>query len=170
MTIAVPGPPLVQRLFGAGDFPPFQGTELLDELRDEVLETRQAAFVALVLRLATVRDVASQGADDWLDEFLGLPRETRLAIVADPTFSIWIHQAARVEATLGAPEHAWNINPLSGFREVLHRCLGRIENVGGGLDPSVEILRYEVDPLIAEVAPPTYAFPNPDKARELEEQ
>lgn len=170
MTMAVVEQPLVERLFNVSAFPPTTGTELLDELRNEVLGRRQAAFVSLALRLMGVGYQISEKADKGLNDFLKLPRHTRLALVADPAFSIWLQRAARVEATPKAPNDAATGDPFASFSEVFQRCLGRIENDGLGLANPVEVLRYEVDPLVADVAPPTYTFPDPDKARELDER
>lgn len=139
----------------------------LEELRREVLEARQAAFVALMLRLSTRSDtVVAAAAAAELERFMQLSRDERIAVVGDPTLSVWLQRSARLE---GRNDTAL-AETVVDFPDVLARCVGRLEENDLGLAPPVQLLRYDVDPLIAAVAPPTYTFPDSARARELDEQ
>jgi hypothetical protein len=164
VTAAIVGADLLDRLFVA-EFPPDEGADLVKELRAEVIAARQAAFAALMLRVATGGDGdLVQVAEDALDRFLGASREQRLAVAADPAFSIWLQRAARLEGG----DKVGVARMVADFPAVFARCLERLDRDDFGLVKPVELVRYSVDPLVAEVAPPTYTFPPAEEAQELE--
>jgi len=162
MTVEV----LLDRLFAGNNFPPAYGGDLLKELRNDVLAARQAAFIALMLRVGAHGGGTAREAEDGLERFLAGGREERMAIVADPAFSIWLQKAARLEVA----EQGVLGRTVADFRFVLQRCVERLGRDDLGLLRPVELLRHDVDPLVAEVAPPTYTFPALERVRELEEK
>jgi len=162
MTVEV----LLDRLFAGNNFPPADGGDLLKELRNDVLAARQAAFIALMLRVGAHGGRTAREAEDGLERFLAGGREERMAVVADPAFSIWLQKAARLEVA----EQGVLGRTVADFRFVLQRCVERLGRDDLGLLRPVELLRHDVDPLVAEVAPPTYTFPALERVRELEEK
>jgi hypothetical protein len=166
VSTATLGGDLLERLFGADAFPPTEGTAALEALRDEVLVERQAAFVALLLRISAARDEVGAAAAAALERFLQLSRDVRLAIAGDPAYCIWLQSAARAEQQDSSALRETVVD----LSEVLSRCIDRLEMNDAGLGLNVQLARYDVDPLVAAAAPPTYVFPDSARARELEEK
>jgi hypothetical protein len=161
---AVATQPLFERLFKAGEFPPTNGTALIEELHDTVLETRQAAFAAFALR----RNPTSKMVHEAIEAFIGLPRSTRMNVVADPAFLVWFHNATRTNGRPQGPGTETKRGVFSAFAPMLERCLDRIGKDDLSLSSPVEVVRYDIDPLVATAAPPTFVFPTSVRARELE--
>jgi hypothetical protein len=159
----------LDRLLTNETFPPTHGTDELNDLRNEVLQRRQAAFAALMLRLTAAEGDLANSAGAAIAAFMELPRETRMVVVGDPAFAVWLHRATHLEVR-GLGQSGPEVPPLvlADFSDVLGRCLKRMNNNALRPGMPIEVLRYDVDPLVAEIAPPTYTFPTPELARELE--
>jgi HEXXH motif-containing protein len=158
--------PVVDQLFSSGAFPPDDGTELLEDLRAETLSNRQATLVALTLQLAVSGGEVGSKAEALCERFLSLPHELRLTVVADTAFAVWQQGAARLKL---ASNPGLQIASLAQLDGVLDRALERAR-VGREDGDLPHVARYNVDPLLAEAAPPTYTFPSRERAQELEQR
>lgn len=163
MSTSVASASSLEGLCSRDGIPPSAGIAELTELHREMLDNRHAAFVALMLRLST-DDRRPKAATEAFARFVGQTRETRMTLVGDPAFSIWLQGATRRLRRGDLAETA------AEFPTIFSRCLGRLAVDDLELGAPNQLLRYDVDPLLAAVAPPTYTFPTGSRAYALEQQ
>ena len=144
----------------------------LASLLDETWRRRQAVLVGLGLAISERPQLAAASASfgSELDAFTAEPNAARRRTVEDPVVHIRLKQSAH-EWTRSAGGSAADVTELVRRLEQLADALARVRGgeSGGLFVPGpIALCRFDVEPAIAEVAPPTYTFPDPSRAAALD--
>lgn len=167
--------PVTASIFDGTTFLPIDEPSKTDMLLDEVWKHRQATFLALGLKISKEEPrVYRTSFSDFLQMFLNFPPKMRKQITEHPPFRIWLRQSTQALATASiqsASEKEFLKEKLAEFGRVLSGFYDNRDNVNHLRIPgtSIRVQRFVVDPLIAEVSPPSYQFPDESKQREIDE-
>ncbi|MEH2124341.1 PqqD family peptide modification chaperone [Nostoc sp.] len=162
-------------LLNEATFLPHEQPAKVEMLLEEVWKIRQFTLLSLGLKLSEkdpeIYD--SSGLSNGISSFLKLSPLLRKQITEYPPFRIWLRQSVAMSFC-----STYQVNPgrnnfknkLAELTTVIARFyenfksphLLKIEN------NLIQIKRFDVDPLLAEVAPPSYQFPDKEKQYELE--
>lgn len=146
-----------------------------DVLLEEVWRLRQATLMGLMLRLSESQPQLYKESDlaGSLESFLKLSPTQRRQLTEYPPFRIWLRQAADISATSSVNAVSGSFDKINKLK-VFSRLVTEFDEVRkdtlnlGEMGRRICVTRFAVDPLIAEVAPPSYYFPNEERQRELE--
>jgi len=134
-------------------------------LRNEVFSQRQATLLAL---LSKVKEgfpsiwSAHDLANVW-DRYFGLSREQRQELLESPELQIWVKLAARTCSNESTGELTRRCRQLSRLLDSYPKSPAPVVS-----NTCISVRRFDVDPLIKEVTPPTYSFPKPADALDRE--
>ncbi len=100
--------------------------------------------------------------------------QLRRAITEYPPLRIWLRQCIQAEAHSSTHMESGKdtlIFKLADFERILNSFFEKRSNTNTLVIPgtSIFIERFDVDPLIVEVSPPSYQFPDEKRQREIEE-
>jgi hypothetical protein len=147
--------------------------QAIDWLLDQTVRVREATLLGLAMQMgAETRELA--GRDELVrlaEAFRACPRNLRWAIVTYPSFAIQLSRTVRAvqEARSGrrpADGAAADVRTLAAALARARRAIAAddVPRVAG----TIEVRRYDVDPIIAEAAPPTYTFAGDARSAESE--
>lgn len=156
-------------LWEGATFMPHDHPARSDVLLEKVWKSRQAKFLAFSLKLlANEPELCKEtGFAECLVTFKNIPAGNRLQLIEYPPFVIWLKQ---------------NIRALSCQADLkervadLKRVMAAFEANSVGTDilrmegRQIQVVRFEVDPLISQAAFPEYRFPDTRRRREFEEK
>jgi hypothetical protein len=161
--------------FSGATFMPYDSPSRTDALLEEVWRLRQSTLLAFALKIeSTDLDLfTATHLADFLKAFVELPLLVRREFVEYPPFRIWLKQSIQLaNGLLGQDDLDKTIlmDKLTESRDVLNRFFenredSKILRIPGTL---VQVQRFDVDPLIAQVSPPSYQFPDKKKQHALE--
>ena len=156
--------------FRAGvTFCPADGQPWFDRLLDAVGAQRQATLMGLSLRPPANNHSSAevQQFREAVHGFAGRPSLERDVVVHDPIFMIWLMNAVRAAstATTGQP-----MSGLGEFEAQVTSALDSAASPGLSVGSAIPLRRFDVNPLLAQVAPPTYEFPTPNRATKLDSE
>lgn len=169
------------QLFEGATFMPIDAPSRTEQFLQEVWKLRQATLVAFCSGLSEKEPALFQGTglSDGFQTFLSWTPAFRRQFTEYPPFRIWLKQSLRAVASASAhgesgteAENAYAESKLAELR----RIIGRFYVSRSGKEPlkvpgtAITVERFDVDPLVAEVAPPTYQFPDLEKQHKLEEE
>ncbi|GDY30548.1 aKG-HExxH-type peptide beta-hydroxylase [Gandjariella thermophila] len=154
-------PQVMSHIHDGATYYPDNPAEYYRALRKEVVSLRQSTMVAAALR-ANHRAGGHPAVQAFVERVRSLAEsstDSRLSLMTHPAFLVWLRQVATLsDAEVDGPPREEALHWLGEFHRVCDRCLGS----GSGPTPFVEnripVRRDDVDPLIAEIAPPTYDF------------
>lgn len=148
----------------SGTFYPDDDSSSFQALLDEVWRKRFTTFVVLGAYISENHSEASSrsGFRQEFDALISGSRDYRKNLVRDPAFLAWLNLTlAEVHKhQVDAPsDESGIVGMLSEFREMRLRCIerGRAALRISGTDVLVQ--RFDIDPLIKRVTPPSYEFP-----------
>ena len=138
-----------------------------DQLLDTLWRRRQATLLAIGLwiRRAYPELERETRFDAAMNRYMLLPQSHRRALMEHPPFRVWLRLMARPFSLRGkaAAQVAVVRSRLADLQRLADDENVRPEERSGGRSYAIE--RYDVDPLIMEVAPPSYVFDQLDKKR-----
>jgi hypothetical protein len=147
-----------------GTFLPDDGQESLTELAEIVWRKRFSTFAALSQEIvAAVPEIAEDtGFASHAVGVLSDDQAKRRALVSDPAFGAWVNLAI-VAANKLLLDPSEGRNEIEGLLRDFAKLLQRIsehEDGAGRTIPGTDVLveRFDIDPLIARVTPPSYTF------------
>lgn len=152
---------LLTEAFAAGvTFGPSDDPGWVERLRTEVNAQRQATLVGLALRVGAKTDPGGdfQRFRIAVEAFESRPQDERIAIVEDPIFMIWLMAVVR-QASGNSSSETKLLGELADFEAQCLRALDEVAQNGDRRIAGIPVRRFDVHPLLAEVAPPTYTFP-----------
>jgi hypothetical protein len=163
---------LARHLASGATFTPNDAADRVAFLVREVLAVREATLVGLGVALSAKAEQVPTVESFWdqLNHFRNEAPESRRALLAFPAFLIWLRDSVRCAVrylaepgadSLGRLDTALNLFPALRQRARRAAQDPRVRRVCG----SIQVCRYDVDPLVARVAPPTYIFPRHSTAR-----
>jgi hypothetical protein len=155
-----------------GVVPPDQ-IQGLDVVMEAVWRTRFSMFAFVAVQLQSMMPdlcVTSGFIDDSL-AVLGADPEYRRRLVNDPAFLVWIKLAIRAlnRAATGSMRDKREVRRIiEEFPKMRHRCDTRLEadQAYAIAGTRVAVQRFDIDPLIAKITPPTYRFTASDRKRQ----
>jgi hypothetical protein len=145
----------------------------LDALVEAVWRDRFSMFAFVVVQLQSMMPnlcMTSGFTDDSL-AVLGADPEYRRRIVSDPAFLVWIRFAtlALNRAATGSTRDKREVRRIiEEFPPMRQRCDARLEVVEACAIPGtgIAVQRFDIDPLIAKITPPTYRFTASNRKRQ----
>lgn len=156
---------LLRHLRDGTTYYPFDSAEKWTGLRTEVIRLRQSVLADITLRSESTGGTAGRELSQETRRFLTADAKTRRRLMAHPAMVVWLRRAARTPVS--APTDSETLRRLRDeFVAVRDRCLngdGHSAKNTGTVAGSIQVRRYEVDPLIARVAPPTFDFSAPSE-------
>lgn len=138
----------------------------LDDLIETVERIRFTTFVTVSMEiLAAAPDVCERyGFSDQVMGAIEAPPEYRLELVTDPAFGAWLALAslATNQILTGVAENTHSleesVQDFAGLlRQFDERRTSQQPNTMAGT--RIRVQRFDIDPLIARVTPPSYTFP-----------
>ena len=152
-------------------FLPQGDTAPLDELLDTLWRRRQRVLLALEMQVqARCRSLSNEtGFTMALARFKRLPEHCRRMLMEYPTIRVWIQRMRSGNllsnsAKKGGDELLGGL--LTEYCRIQEQGLRILANPNDG--SFCPIQRYDVDPLISQVAPPSFVFDNLDEKRRLD--
>jgi hypothetical protein len=100
---------------------------------------------------------------------LSAGREYRRWLVNDPAFLVWIQFATRAlnEAATGSTHDKRELRRIiAEFPRMRQRCEARLNTTPVIAGTGIAVQRFDIDPLIARITPPTYRFPTRERTRQ----
>lgn len=147
-----------------GTYFPDDNRTAYDELIDEMWRRRYTTFVVLALhvRSSDPEFFASSGFGAAFDTVVTRNREDRRELCREPAFLAWINLALTEihRQQNGSTSAKAGLRRLvADFPDLLARVEGRTVTALRIEGTSVLVQRFDIDPLIARVTPPSYQFP-----------
>lgn len=166
----------ISSLWNNATFMPHDISLRSEMLLEEVWKTRQANFIATSMRLSRWNSQLCKdtGFLDCFDEFVKLSLCSRRSLTEDPVFRIWLKSITKTLCNLTELDRFNDVNlrsQLSELRRIIDQSQEKAEsdlilNIEGSC---IQIKRFAVDPLIAQVTPPSYQFPSQEAQQRIEE-
>ncbi|MEU7070387.1 HEXXH motif-containing putative peptide modification protein [Streptomyces narbonensis] len=148
---------LLRHLRDGVTYYPLDSAEEWNALQAEVISLRQSVLADITLRSESAIGGTAHEFSLETREFLAADTETRRRLMAHPAMGIWLRQAARTPGSeLGQPDSLRRLR--DEFVAVRDRCLSGAADDCATVAGSIQVRRYDVDPLIAHIAPPTFDF------------
>jgi hypothetical protein len=168
--------PEIFSLWHKTTFMPHDTPSRSEMLLEELWKNRQASFIVTSLKLFEWDSKLCQDTRylDCFDEFMNLSPLSRRSLTEDPVFRIWLKKIIKISSNLTKLDNSKTINDLrnliSDFRRIIHQFQEKsksniILNIG---DSCIQVKRFDVDPLITQVAPPSYQFPSLESRKKIE--
>ena len=153
-------------------FLPQGDTASVDQLLDNLWRRRQRVLLALEMQVQT-RLAALAGETGFamaLDCFKRLPEHCRRAVMEDPPIRVWLQHLPKGLLLDGGNLDSGDKLFSEQLREYC-RVQGQVlQTLAEPQDGSFcRIQRYDVDPLISQVAPPSFVFDDLDEKRRLDD-
>lgn len=152
---------------GSGVFLPDRAVSELRSLAEVVWKQRQRKFLARTLMLNHSYSLASisTGFSACIERFKCADIEFRRSFVEDPIFRIWMLSVDRLGVEMRADSDGALLLPNHLLEEFVRVFERRSSRYLTDVDFSrVELLRYNVDPLLAAAIPPSYDFNIPRRS------
>ncbi len=153
-----------------GTYFPDEDRTAYDELIDSMWRRRFTTFVVLAMHLRSSDPgfFASSGFGAAFDNVVTRTREARRKLCREPAFLAWINLALTEihrQQNGSTSARAGLRRLVADFPALLVRIEARTATALRIEGTSVLVQRFDVDPLVARVTPPTYRFPVAESRR-----